>query len=299
MLLENLRLFLTIAEKGSLAAAARETGMSSTTVSERLAALEAHFGVVLFNRTTRSISLTEEGRTLVDGARSVLSEVFELDTLIRHGAETLSGPIRIAAPVDLGRSIISEAISTFTEENPAISIELSLSDGYVDLVGQGFDLAVRFGNVSDSTLRVIGLGQFQRLVCAAPKYLEKHGMPKTPDDLKDHNCLVMRFGETLDDVWEFGSGKKRKRIIVRGSRVVNDGWLIRSWALAAHGIVLKSELDVAEDIRSGALVPLLAEYMPPPNPLQMMFPPGRAQPRRIKAFAEHIRLTVRSTCFDA
>lgn len=299
MLLENLRLFLTIAEKGSLAAAARETGMSSTTVSERLAALEAHFGVVLFNRTTRSISLTEEGRTLVDGARSVLSEVFELDTLIRHGAETLSGPIRIAAPVDLGRSIISEAISTFTEENPAISIELSLSDGYVDLVGQGFDLAVRFGNVSDSTLRVIGLGRFQRLVCAAPKYLEKHGMPKTPDDLKDHNCLVMRFGETLDDVWEFGSGQKRKRIIVRGSRVVNDGWLIRSWALAAHGIVLKSELDVAEDIRSGALVPLLAEYMPPPNPLQMMFPPGRAQPRRIKAFAEHIRLTVRSTCFDA
>ncbi len=292
MLLDNLRLFLTIAEKGSLAAAARETGLSSTTVSERLAALEAHYDVILFNRTTRSISLTEEGRTLVDGARSVLSEVSDLDTLIRHGAETLSGPIRISAPVDLGRSIISQAISTFTEENPAVSAELSLSDGYVDLVGQGFDLAVRFGNVTDSTLRVRSLGQFQRLICAAPSYLERHGIPQTPNDLRNHNCLVMRFGETLDNIWEFGSGPKRKRVTVRGNRIVNDGWLIKSWALAGHGIVLKSELDVAEDIRSGTLVSLLSEHLRPPIPLQMMFPPGRAQPRRITALAEHLRLNV-------
>ncbi|CAN0583232.1 unnamed protein product, partial [Ectocarpus sp. 12 AP-2014] len=139
MFLDNLRVFMIIAEKGSLVAAARETGLSTTTVSDRLAALEAHYGVVLFNRTTRSISLTEEGRTLLEGAKSVLSEVADLDTRIRHGAEMLSGPIRISAPVDLGRSIISRAISTFTKENPAVSIELSLSDGYVDLVGQGFD----------------------------------------------------------------------------------------------------------------------------------------------------------------
>ena len=292
MILDNLRLFLTIAEKGSLVAAARETGKSTTTVSERLAALETHYGVVLFNRTTRSISLTEEGRTLLEGAKSVLSEVADLDTRIRHGAEMLSGPIRISAPVDLGRSIISQAISTFTEENPAVSIELSLSDGYVDLVGQGFDLAVRFGNVTDSTLRVRSLGVFQRLVCAAPAYLEKHGTPQSPDDLVDHNCLVMRFGETLDNVWEFGKGPKRHRVTVRGSRVVNDGWLIRSWALAGHGIILKSELDVADDIRSGALVSLLENDLPPSNPLQVMFPPGRAQPRRVTAFADHLLVNV-------
>ncbi|EEE47179.1 LysR family transcriptional regulator [Roseibium alexandrii] len=298
MLLDNLRLFMIIAEKGSLAAAARETGISTTTVSERLAALEAHYGVVLFNRTTRSISLTEEGRTLVNGARAVLIEVADLDTRIRHGAETLSGLIRISAPVDLGRSIISRAISAFTEENPAVSIELSLSDGYVDLVGQGFDMAVRFGNVTDSTLRVRSLGSFQRLICAAPEYLKRHGTPKTPEDLMNHNCLVMRFGETLDSVWEFGKKSKKKRVTVRGSRVVNDGWLIRSWALAGHGIVLKSELDVAEDIRSGALVSLLSEHLPPPNPLQMMFPPGRAQPRRVTAFADHLRRTVPVSRFD-
>ena len=229
MLLDNLRLFMTIAEKGSLVAAARETGMSTTTVSERLAALEGHYGVVLFNRTTRSISLTEEGRTLIHGARSVLSEVADLDTLIRHGAETLSGLIRVSAPVDLGRGIVSKAISSFTAENPAVSIELSLSDGYVDLVGRGFDMAVRFGNVIDSSLRLRSLGHFQRLICAAPEYLEKHGAPRIPEDLTDHNCLVMRFGDSLDNVWEFGTGQKRKRIPVRGNRVVNDGWLIRCW----------------------------------------------------------------------
>ncbi|MEM6480644.1 MAG: LysR family transcriptional regulator [Pseudomonadota bacterium] len=292
MLLDNLHLFLTIAEKGSLVAAARETGMSTTTVSERLAALETHYGVVLFNRTTRSISLTEEGRVLIDGAKIVLSEVSDLDARIRHGADTLSGPIRISAPIDIGRSIVSEAISSFTEEHPAVSIELSLSDGYVDLVGQGFDLAVRFGGVTDSTLRVRSLGSYQRLVCAAPSYLQKHGTPKRPEDLADHNCLVMRFGETLDNVWEFGSGVNRNQVTVRGSRVVNDGWLIRSWAMAGHGIVLKSELDVREDVRSENLVSFLEEHLPPPNPLQMMFPPGKLRPRRVSAFADCLRSAV-------
>lgn len=289
MLLDNLRVFLIIAEKGSLVAAARETGLSTTTVSDRLAALEAHYGVVLFHRTTRSISLTEEGRVLIDGARSVLSDVAELDTRIRHGAETLSGRIRMSAPVDLGRSVLSEAISAFTLQNPAVSVELSLSDGYVDLVGQGFDLAVRFGAMMDSTLRVRTIGAFQRLVCVAPQYLEAHGLPSCPNDLVDHNCLVMRFGETLDNVWEFGKGAQRTRVTVRGRQIANDGGLIRSWALAGHGIVLKSELDVAEDLRAGTLISLLEPHLPPPTPLQLMFPPGRAQPRRVSALASYLQ----------
>lgn len=297
MIFDNLQVFLTIAEKGSLVAAARETGLSSTTVSERLTALEAHYGVVLFNRTTRSISLTEEGRVLVDGAKRVLSEMSDLDTLIRHGAETLSGPIRISSPIDLGRSLVSDAISSFTEENPAVSVELSLSDGYIDLVGQGFDLAIRFGSISDTSLRIRSLGSYQRFVCAAPSYLAANGTPKHPEDLTTHNCLVMRFGGTLDNVWEFGAGSSLERITVNGNRIVNDGSLIRFWALAGHGIVLKSELDVGEDIRSGKLVSLLENYLPPPNPLQMMFPPARAQPRRVAALAEQLLQTMTGPVF--
>ena len=289
MLLDNLRLFLTIAEKGSLVAAARETGLSSTTVSERLATLESHYGVVLFNRTTRSISLTEEGRVLIDGAKSVLSEVTDLDTRIRLGAETLSGLIRVSAPIDFGRGVVSDVIAEFTEENPAVSIELSLSDGYVDLVGQGFDLAVRFGDITDSSLRIRNLGSYPRFVCAAPSYLATYGAPELPEDLANHNCLVMRFGGSLDNVWEFGAGRERQLVPVKGNRIVNDGSLIRSWALAGHGIVLKSELDVGDDVRAGKLVALLGDFLPPPKPLQMMFPPGRPQPRRVAEFAQYLR----------
>lgn len=285
MLIDNIRLFLKIAEKGSLVAAGRELGLSASTVSERLAALEAHYGVVLFNRTTRSISLTEAGRTLVEGARVVLGEVDDLDARIRYGAQTLSGPVRISAPVDLGRSILSDVVADFAEEHPAISIELSLSDGYVDIVGEGFDIALRFGAVTDSTLRIRSLGQFQRIVCAAPSYIEAHGAPQVPADLTGHNCLVMRFGRTLDNVWRFGSGKA---VTVRGNKTVNDGWLVRQWALAGQGIILKSELDVAGDLKSGRLVALLQDHQPPPNPLQMMFPPGRAQPRRVRALVEAV-----------
>lgn len=286
MLIDNIRLFLTIAEKGSLVAAGREVGLSATTVSERLAALEAHYGVVLFNRTTRSLSLTDEGRTLLSGAKVVLGEIEDLETRIRLGAETLSGPIRVSAPIDLGRNVVSKVISSFTKQHPAISIELFLSDGYVDIVGQGFDLALRFGKVTDSTLRTRNLGQFRRIVCASPSYINTHGAPQTPTELAKHNCLLMRFGTTLDNVWRFESEKKPQTVAVRGNMIGNDGSLVRQWALEGHGIIMKSESDVADDLTTGRLIALLEGYIAPPNPLQMMFPPGRAQPRRVRALAE-------------
>ncbi|QIE56721.1 LysR family transcriptional regulator [Pikeienuella piscinae] len=297
MLIDNIRLFLTIAEKGSLVSAAREARLSSSTVSERLASLEAHYGVVLFNRTTRSLSLTDAGRTLLSGAKVILGEIEELETRIRHGAETLSGSIRVSAPIDLGRSIVSEAVSRFTTENPAISIELLLSDGYIDIVGQGFDLALRYGAVTDSTLRTRNVGHFRRVVCAAPSYVAAHGAPETLADLAQHNCLIMRFGATLDNVWRFGTGKKQQTVIVRGDKIANDGSLVRQWALEGHGIILKSELDVARDLEARRLVALLEDHAAAPYPLQMMFPPGRAQPRRVRALADALSeaMTARKT----
>ncbi len=292
MLLDNIALFLQIVEKGSLVAAGREVGLSSTTVSERLAALEAHFGVVLLNRTTRAISLTEEGRTLVEGARQVLGEVEDLETRIRFGAQTLSGPIRISAPSDIGRTVISAEINRFLSDHPAISIELVLSDAYVDIVGQGFDIAVRFGQVTDSSLRVRSLGQRRRVVCAAPSYIEAHGAPRNPFDLKNHNCLVMRFGMNLDNVWRLGPNAMKQIVTVRGDRVANDGALVRQWCLAGYGIILKSELDVGPDIRAGYLLELLPDYAPPATPVQMLFPPSRAQPRRVRALADRLAVAL-------
>ena len=216
MLLDNLALFLLIVEKGSLTAAGRETGLSPTTVSERLASLESHFGVVLLNRTTRAISLTEEGRTLVEGAKEVLDQVSDLQTRIRLGAQTLTGVIKISTPSDPGRTVVSDAISSFLTQHPGIRIDLLLSDGYVDIVGEGIDLALRFGPTEDSTLRVKGLGTSRQVLCASPAYLQTHGTPTVPADLKKHNCLVRRYGQKLDNVWRFTRDATTQIVTVSG-----------------------------------------------------------------------------------
>ncbi|WP_305984174.1 LysR family transcriptional regulator [Roseibium sp. MMSF_3544] len=288
MLLDNISLFLLIVERGSLVGAAREAGLSPTTVSERLAALETHYGVVLLNRTTRSISLTEEGRTLVEGARTVLGEVEDLDNRIRTGAKRLSGLIRISAPEDVGRNIISGAIADFQSAHPSITIDLHLSDGYVDIVGLGIDLAVRFGAISDSTLRVKHIATRRRIVCASPHYIRKHGLPQTPADLRDHNCLLMRFGQNIDNLWEFGRDGVKHAVRVGGKLIANDGALVRQWCLEGRGIALKSEFDCATDLHEGNLLALLPDFEPPGSPLQILFPPGRAQARRVRAFADHL-----------
>jgi DNA-binding transcriptional LysR family regulator len=288
MLLDNLSLFTQIVEKGSMTAAAKEVGLSPTTVSERLAALEAHYGVVLLNRTTRALSLTDEGRTLLDGARVILDECSDLYGRIRHGAQTLSGPIRISAPIDLGRNLVADVVAKMLTAHPDLHIELLLNDGFVDLVGGGVDLALRFGDIADSSLLVRHLGDVRRVVCAAPIYLARHGAPKTPQDLQNHNCIVMRFGNIRDDTWRFGEAGKMRSIKVSGDRCSNDGALVREWALAGHGIVLKSELDVGPAIAAGHLVELLQDYAAPKLPLQMLFPPNRAQPRRVKEMAKRL-----------
>ena len=286
MQLNNLSLFLQIVEKGSLAAAGREMGLSATTVSERLVALESHYGVTLLNRTTRAISLTEEGRTLLEGAKQVLSAAEELDSRVRLGAKTLSGLIRISAPVDLGRTRVKPVIDDFLSDNPNISIELLLSDGYVNIIDEGIDLAVRLGHLADSSLRAKNLGQNQRIVCASANYLAKNEMPKSPKDLENHNCLIMRFGQQLDNVWHFSDKGKELQVNVRGNRIANDGALVHDWCLAGFGIALKSRWDVSADINSGKLVELLPEYSAPASPIQMLFPPSRTQANRVREFAK-------------
>jgi DNA-binding transcriptional LysR family regulator len=288
MNLDHLDLFLNIVEKGSLAAAGRELGLSAATVSERLAALEKHYGVTLLHRTTRALSLTEEGRSLVDGARQVLSAANELENRIRLGADTLSGLIRISAPFDLGRSTVKPVIDEFLAQHPQISVELMLSDSYVNIVDEGIDLALRLGSLADSTLRARALGKNQRIVCAAPAYLERHGAPQQPEQLRQHNCLVMRFGRDLDNLWPFVIDGRRLHVDVRGNRITNEGRLVHEWCLGGYGIALKSIWDIEADLEQGTLVRLLEDYAPPPTTLQLLFPPGRSQPRRVVEFARQL-----------
>lgn len=294
MNLDQVRLFQRIVELGSLAAAAREAAVSSSTVSERLASLEASLGVALLNRTTRSISLTDAGRTLWEGADTLLEDAAMLEAHIRRGVKSLSGPIRISAPSDIGRGFVSTQIDRFSREYPQVQFELNLSDGYVDIVGQGFDLALRYGTATDSTLRVMPLGEWPRMICASPDYISRHGAPKTPEDLSEHDCLLMRFGDLLDNQWRFRVGAQRRTIIVSGTRISNDGGLVRKWCVDGAGLALKSELDVMADLETGRLVPVLDGLSANTRPLQMLLPPQRRQPKRVRAFADHLADALRN-----
>ena len=288
MLLKNFELFLLIVEKGGLSAAGRELGLSPASVSERLAQLESFYGASLLKRTTRAINLTDEGRLLVDGAHRLLADADELHTSIRLGADTLCGPIRLSAPQDFGRQYIEPILAQFMQEHPQVSIDLNLSDGYVDPVGQGIDFAVRFGALADSTLHARLIGENRRVVCASPLYLARHGTPQHPEDLAAHECLVMRFGVNISREWAFTQHGQTHRIMVRGRRVANDGALVRQWCLAGHGICLKSVWDVRADLDAGRLVEVLEDYDLGRTALNIVYPPTRIQPRRVRMLIERI-----------
>lgn len=287
-MLDKLAIFIMIVEKGGLAAAGRELGLSPASMSERLASLEAHYGVTLLSRTTRSISLTEEGRLLLEGARQLLSEAEELDSRIRLGTEKITGLVRLTAPVDLGQNRIVPVIDRFLDRHPDVSVDLTLTDGFVDLVSQGINFAVRYGTLADSTLKAKVIGENRRVVCAAPGYLDRNGTPQHPDDLQQHQCILMRFGAHTDRVWPFSVNGKEYPIVVNGRRVANNGEQVRRWALNGYGFCFKSVWDVQEDLRSGKLVEVLSPFSPGFTRLQIVYPQTRVQPLRVRTLMDMI-----------
>ena len=290
MLIENLALFLLIVEKGGLSAAGREAGLSPTSVSERLAALEKHYAATLLTRTTRSISLTDEGRLLVDGARRLLADAEHIESSIKLGTDHISGLIRLSAPVDLGRNHIVPILDQFLEENPEVSVDLNLTDGVLDLAGQGIDFAIRYGALPDSTLRVRKLSEGRRVVCASPAYLRAHGEPQHPAELAQHPCILMRFGNNIHREWQFRSDGRSFKVSVSGRRIANDGDQVRQWCLAGHGLCIKSYIDVREDLNTGRLIEVLQAYSLPGVDLQIVYPSGHALPRRVKLLMDKIAL---------
>ncbi len=288
MLLDNLRLFLRIVEKGGLAAAGREFGLAPASVTERLASLETHYGARLLTRTTRSISLTDEGRELVTGARRILAEAEETEARIKLGIEKISGAIRLSVPIDLGRNQIVPLLDAFMDQHREISVDLTLSDGMIDLVGQGIDLALRYGDLADSSMKSKKLHHNRRLTCASPDYLKLNGTPQHPEDLLRHNCIVMRFGTQTYQDWSFAIEGKQRTYRVWGNRTANDGDLVRKWCVEGRGIALKSEWDVHADIKAGRLISILDEFAPQPNSLQLVYPAGAVQPRRVRALIEYL-----------
>lgn len=287
-LLSDMRLFSRIVATGSLSAAGRELGLSPGAVSQRLKSLEERYSAPLLTRSSRAIALTDEGRTFLQAAHSVISEADALDMALRTKSHGLVGRLRVAAPCDLGRQVIEPLILEFGDANPGLCVELVLSDALDDVIGKDFDVVIRYGNLSDSSLVGRSIAANRRVLVASPAYLEAHGTPSTPDDLVRHRCLVLLRGLERLDRWRFVIDGNETVQSVHAALAVNDGELLRHWALAGRGIAMKSVLDVKDDLENGRLVELLTAFMPERVGVQILFSAARRETPRVRAFVDAV-----------
>lgn len=259
--LDALRLFVSIAETGSLSAAARRQAVATSTVTLALQQLEARAATRLINRSTRKLTFTHEGeRFLVDARRLLADWEGSIDSIRQDGP--LKGPIRMTATRDFGRLKLVQLLDRFMHLHPDIQISLHLEDGVFDLIENNLDLALRNGPLADSALRSRLLIRSQRIVCATAQYWRTYGKPDHPEQLSQHNCLVLQRPDVPFSTWPFIVDGKPVAIRVAGNRVANDGAVLRHWALQGHGVMIKNCWEVREELDSGLLETALDAYMP-------------------------------------
>ena len=294
--IDNMELFVRVVKAGGLAAAGRQIGLSPASMTARINALEKHYNTRLLNRTTRKISLTDAGQRFYDACLRVLAEIEGAEALLHNDEKTLSGQLRVTATSDFGRQFVAPALTDFVVLNPEVTPYLHLSDGVMNLVEHGFDLGIRYGNLPDSNLIVRNLADNHRVLVASPNYLDQHGIPDQPEDLKDHRCLVMeRLGEPLNE-WKFQIDQIHQTIKVEPALISNDGAIIRQWALAGSGIAYKSIWDVKHDLATGKLETILDDFVlgfqesdKKKTGLQLLYPSRQYLPRQVAGFIEFLQ----------
>lgn len=297
MTLDDLRLLVKIAELGSLTAAAHQTGRLPATVSATLKRLERDLDTRLFDRTTRAIRLTDAGRGYIARLRTALDLLDDAAGQLRDDRDDLSGPLRISAPSDLGRTLVAPWLDHFQERHPGITVTLLLGDRLADLLRDDVDMALRYGRLADSGLTRKVLCASHRVIVASPAYLDRHGRPATPADLAEHATLaLMRDGEAVTG-WPLtrmttGGPADSLTITTRPARVSDDGAVVRQWTLAGRGLAFKSWLDVAADLRAGRLEQVLPDWQGDDAPLQLLTLDRRHRPRRVQALADFLATRV-------
>lgn len=284
----DIELFSVIVKLGSLAAAAQELGVTPPVVTKRLAALEKRLGVRLLNRTTRKISLTPEGEVyLMEGVR-LLQEMVSLEGRIGGASKQPQGTVRIAATLGFGRTHIAPVLSEFVRKYPQVDVQLHLSDRPVHLVEQGFDLMVRFGELSDSRLTARLLANNKRVICAAPAYLSMMGMPTHPRELGKHNCIFIREGDETFGTWHLSNGTEQEAIKVRSNLSTNDGSSAMNWALDGQGILLRSQWEVAKALQTQQLVQVLPSWSAPSADIYLVFQSNKHMLAKSRVLADFL-----------
>jgi DNA-binding transcriptional LysR family regulator len=285
--------FVNVAQRGSLSAAARHEGIAPAMVSRRLDALEARLGVKLLQRTTRRLSLTPEGAAFVEDCQRILGELEAAEAAVSARSVEATGHLRVTAPAGFGRKYVAPLAAEFAREHPRVGVSLDLSDRVVDLLAEGFDCAIRFGEQADNALVRIKLGESKRVVVASPAYLRRHGQPDHPNDLAHHRCLTLGDGTGAGSApqrgWIFTIDGAANTVRLTGPLACNDGAVLHDWALAGLGLAWRSLWEVGDDIRAGRLVSVLDRYAAPPTSIYCVFPARKHLPLRVRLFIDRVK----------
>ena len=284
--------FHALMKSGSLSAAGRELGITTSAVSKRLAAIEARIGVSLVSRTTRRMGLTPEGEVLLEYARRMLSDIDELDQLLSLSRDQPKGLVRVNATLGFGRQHVAPAIARFVRQYPGVEIQLQLTAVHPPLSDDLFDVCIRFGEPSDMRVIARKLVSNRRVLCASPSYLARYGEPKEPHDLLRHNCISIRQFDDIAGVWRLTSGEgaasRTENIRVRGNLATNDGEIAVNWALEGLGILMRSKWDIDRYLQSGRLVHVLPDYETPNADIYAIYPQRLQSSARVRLFVDYL-----------
>ncbi|MFJ3055347.1 LysR family transcriptional regulator [Herbaspirillum sp. NPDC087042] len=286
--LSDLEFFTRLVKHGSLAALARDIGVTPPAVTARLAQLEKRLGVRLLNRTTRRISVTHEGEVYLETGARILDELNELEKRVSSSRGSPRGKLRVNATFGFGRRHIAPAIVAFARQYPEVEVQLELTDRSVNLADQAFDIGIWFGTVPDSRLVARKIVSNRRLLCAAPAYLKAAGTPTQPRDLQSHQCIILRESDAAYGTWHLQRGNKVETIKVRGGLSTNDGEVGVLWARSGFGILMRSQWDIHEHLQSRQLVPVLREWALPSADVYAVYPERANLSAKVSAFVEFL-----------
>lgn len=293
---QAIRVFVQVIESMSFVRAAERLDLSTTAVSRQVAELESHLQTRLLQRTTRRISVTETGRSFYERCVQILADVDEAEREAMQEAAEPRGTIRLTASVNFGTHQLTPAIASFLARHPQVRFDVSLSDRIVDIVEEGFDLAIRIGTTGAENLVARKLGEMRLVPCASPDYIAKHGAPDSPEDLARHNCLTYEYA--LRNAWAFRDAAGRERAVrVAGSLNSNNGDLNVAAAVQGVGIALEPDFIVGAQLKAGDLVPVLEAFVTPISPIYAVYPSRRFLPAKIRAFVDYLveRFSVRKS----
>ncbi|NMM14397.1 MAG: LysR family transcriptional regulator [Rhodoferax sp.] len=290
---KQLESFVSVATRGSLTAAAIAEGVAPAIMGRRLDALEERLGVKLLVRTTRRISLTHEGSAFLEDCQRLLADVANAEASVSAGGIKASGHLRITAPGGFGRRHVAPLVPRFRERHAEVTISLNLSDRVVDLAGEGFDCAVRVGDMPDSSLVSVRLADNRRLCVATPTYLRQHGTPLHPHDLSRFDCLTLSSDASQTRGWAFkvpkGDASELLHLKPGGPLSCSDGQVLHDWCLAGYGIAWRSTWEVEAEIAAGALVAVLDDFAAPANGIYAVFPQAKHLPLRVRLWIDFLK----------